>query len=65
MLSKREMLKIVGITAVLLSVVYYTIIISFISHGEKLKNTLGRSSKIFSNFRDVLFYNKFFHNAFY
>jgi len=33
MLSKREMMKIIGITAVLLSVVYYTIIISFVSHG--------------------------------
>lgn len=33
MVPKKEMLKLVGITAVLLSVVYYTIIVSFISEG--------------------------------
>jgi len=57
MLSKREMLKIVGITAVLLSVVYYTIIISFISHGVFENISISEMFYFITSFFIMLFIN--------
>ena len=57
MLTKREMLKIVGITAVLLSVVYYTIIISFVSHGVFANVSISEIFYFITSFFIMLFIN--------
>jgi len=57
MLSKREMMKIVGITAVLLSVVYYSIIISFVSHGVFVNVSISEIFYFLTSFFIMLFIN--------
>jgi len=57
MLSKREMMKIVGITAVLLSIVYYTIIISFVSLGVFVNVSISEIFYFLTIFFIMLFIN--------
>jgi len=57
MLSKREMMKIVGITAVLLSVVYYSIIISFVSYGVFANVSIPGMFSFLTSFFIMLFIN--------
>ncbi|HDM22255.1 MAG TPA: hypothetical protein ENG20_00525 [Methanomicrobia archaeon] len=57
MISRKETMKIVGIIAVLLSVVYYTIIISFISQGVFGSFSVSEVFYFITSFFIMLFIN--------
>ena len=60
MVIKKEMMKLVGIIAVFLSVVYYTLIISFITQGAFANIGIAEVFYILTSFFIMLFLNLIF-----
>ncbi len=60
MLSKQRIVQLVGMTGILLSIVYYTVIVSFVSHGVFTNVSTSELFQILTGFFIMLFLNLIF-----